>query len=56
MWKKGLPFVQDLGLENSADSYLCFRPALLYFFNFTFFSVSHLFYRYTQFVIPFYLT
>ena len=30
--KKGLPFAQDLSLENSADSYLCFRPALLYFF------------------------
>ena len=22
--KKGLPFAQDLSLENSADSYLCF--------------------------------
>ena len=34
--KEGLPFAQDLSLENSADSYLCFRLALLptvsYFF------------------------
>ena len=25
--KKGLPFAQDLSLENSADSYLCFQQA-----------------------------
>ena len=34
--KEGLPFAQDLSLENSACSYLCFRLALLnsvsYFF------------------------
>ena len=28
--KKGLPFPWDLSLENSADSYLCFRLALLH--------------------------
>ena len=28
--KEGLPFAQDLYLENSADSYLCFRLALLH--------------------------
>ena len=28
--KEGLPFAQDLSLENSADSYLCFRFALLH--------------------------
>ena len=28
--KEGLPFVRDLSLENSADSYLCFRLALLH--------------------------
>ena len=28
--KEGLPFAQDLSLENSADSYLYFRLALLY--------------------------
>ena len=27
--KEGLPFARDLFLENSADSYLCFRLALL---------------------------
>ena len=36
--KKGLPFARDLSLENSADSYLCFRLPLLhsvsYFFDF----------------------
>ena len=35
--KEGLPFARDLSLENTADSYLCFRPALLhsvsYFFS-----------------------
>ena len=28
--KEGLPFVLDLSLENSTDSYLCFRLALLH--------------------------
>ena len=28
--RKGLPFAQDLSLESSADSYLCFRLALLH--------------------------
>ena len=28
--KEGLPFLWDLSLENSADSYLCFRLALLH--------------------------
>ena len=28
--KEGLPFALDLSLENSADSYLCFRLALLH--------------------------
>ena len=28
--KEGLPFAQDLSLENSANSYLCFRLALLH--------------------------
>ena len=27
--KEGLPFAWDVSLENSADSYLCFRLALL---------------------------
>ena len=37
--KEGLPFVRDLSLENSADSYLCFRLALLH-------SVSYVFFLY----------
>ena len=28
--KEGLPFARDLSLENSTDSYLCFRLALLH--------------------------
>ena len=37
--KEGLPFAWDLFLENSADSYLCFRFALLH-------SVSYFFFLY----------
>ena len=37
--KEGLPFAQDLSLENSADSYLCFRLALFH-------SVSYFFVLY----------
>ena len=37
--KEGLSFAQDLSLENSADSYLCFRLALLH-------SVSYFFFLY----------
>ena len=36
--KEGLPFACDLSLENSADSYLCFRLALLH-------SVSYFLYQ-----------
>ena len=37
--KEGLPFTQNLPLENSVDSYLCFRLALLH-------SVSYFFFLY----------
>ena len=37
--KEGLPFARNLSLENSADSYLCFRLALLH-------SVSYFFFLY----------
>ena len=37
--KEGLPFARNLYLENSADSYLCFRLALLH-------SVSYFFFLY----------
>ena len=35
--KEGLPFARDLYLENSADSYLCFRLALLHPVSYFFF-------------------
>ena len=34
---EGLPFARDLSLENSADSYLCFRLALLHSLSYFFF-------------------
>ena len=37
--KEGLPFARELSPENSADSYLCFRLALLH-------SMSYLFFLY----------
>ena len=35
--KEGLPFARDLSLENSADSYLCFRLALVHSMSYFFF-------------------
>ena len=35
--KKGVSFAQDLPLENSADSYLCFGLALLHAVSYFFF-------------------
>ena len=35
--KEGLPFARDLSVENSADSYLCFRLALLHTVSYFFF-------------------
>ena len=35
--KEGLPFTRDLSLEDSADSYLCFRLALLHSLSYFFF-------------------
>ena len=35
--KEGLPFARDLSPENSADSYLCFRLALLHSLSYFFF-------------------
>ena len=35
--KEGLPFAWDLSLENSADSYFCFRLALLHSLSYFFF-------------------
>ena len=36
--KEGLPFLQKVSLENSEDSYLFFRLALLHSLYFLFFS------------------
>ena len=35
--KEGLPFARDLSPENSTDSYLCFRLALLHSVSYFFF-------------------
>ena len=35
--KEGFPFAWELSLENSADSYFCFRPALLHSASYFFF-------------------
>ena len=35
--KQGLPFAWDLSLENSADSYLCFRLTFLHSVSYFFF-------------------
>ena len=35
--EEGHPFAQDLSLENSADSHLCFRLALLHSMSYFFF-------------------
>ena len=41
--KERLPVAQDLSLENSADSYLCFRLALLHSVSYFFFLFRSLF-------------
>ena len=53
--KEGLPFARDLSLENSADSYLCFRLALLQCLT-SFSSIDHLLRLCAQFFILFHLT
>ena len=35
--KKGFPFARNLSIENSADSYLCFRLALRHSMSYFFF-------------------
>ena len=53
---KGLPFAWDLSLENSADSYLCFRLALLHSVSYFFFLYQSPFQLCAQFLILFHLT
>ena len=47
--KEGLPFAQDLSLENSTDSCLCFRLALLHSVSHSFSSTNHLLHVYAVF-------
>ena len=54
--KEDLPFERDLSLENSADSYLCFRLALLHSVLTSFSSIDHLLRHYPRFLILFHLT
>ena len=56
--KEGLPSARDLSLENSADSCLSFRLALLHWVECItpFSSINHLFHLYAQFLIRFHLT
>ena len=54
--KEGLPFARDLSLENSADSYLCFRLALLHSVSYFFSSIDHLLRLCAQLLILFHLT
>ena len=53
--KEGLPFARDLSLENSADSYSCFRLALLQCLT-SFSSIDHLLRLCARFLILFHLT
>ena len=53
--KEGLPS-RDLSLESSADSYLCFRLALLHSVSISFSSIDHLLCLCARFLILFHLT
>ena len=54
--KEGLHFAQDLSLENSVDSYLCFRLAVLHSVSYFFSSIDHLLCLCAWFLILFHLT
>ena len=53
--KEGLPFAQDLSIENSVYSYLCFQLVLLHSVSYFFFLFQSP-YLYVQFLMLFYLT
>ena len=53
---EGLPFARNLSLEHSADSYLCFRLALLHSVSYFFSSIDHLLHLCARFLILFHLT
>ena len=46
--KEGLPFERDVFLENYADSYLCFRIALLHSVSYFLFPLSITFFHFMQ--------
>ena len=46
--KKGFPFAWGLSLENSTDSYWCFRLALLHSVSYSCSPIDHLLRLYTQ--------
>ena len=54
--KEGLPFAWNISLENSADSYLCFRLALPHLVSYFFSSINHLLCLCARFLILFHLT
>ena len=54
--KEGVPFARDLSLENSVDSYLCFRLASLHSVSYFFSPISHIFHQYAWLLILFHLT
>ena len=54
--KEGLPFARDLSLENSEDSDLCFRHALLHSVSYVFFLYRSPSSYYARFLILFHLT
>ena len=53
--KEVLPFARDLSIENSTDSYLCFRVALLHSVSYFFSSIDHLLCLYARFLILFHV-
>ena len=54
--RERLPFAQKLSLENSADSYLCFRLALLHWVSYFFFLYQSRSSSLCKFLILFHLT
>ena len=54
--KEGLPFAQDLSLESSADSYICFRLILLRSLSYFFSSIDQILRLYARLFILFHQT
>ena len=55
MWRKNFIFRWHVSLEDSADSYLCFRLALLHLMSY-FFFLYHLLHLFARFFILFHRT